>query len=69
MPPQTLDAHASSELEAERRLHISTVTQISSGDPQALVREVNRHFDRVNEIMQAFVRRATRGSPAGGGTP
>ena len=69
MPPQTLDPQASCELEEERRLHVSTVTRIRSGNAQALLREVDRHFDRVNEIMQAFVCRAARGPPAGGGTP
>ena len=60
MPPQELDPQASCELEEERRLHISTVTGISGDNRQALVREVNRHFDRVNEIMRAFARRPGR---------
>jgi hypothetical protein len=64
-----LDRQALDELDEERRLHLAKVARVVCGDRRGLVRECDRHFDRVHEIMLAFTRRATAAGPAGGGTP
>ena len=56
----------SRELDEERRLHLKNTARIAAGDARALVRECDRHFDRVNEIMLAFTRRATASERPGG---
>ena len=61
-----LDPQASDELDGERRLHLARVARIVCGDRRGLVRECDRHFDRVHEIMLAFTRRATAAPPPGG---
>ena len=61
-----LDPQASDELGEERRLHLGKVARVLCGDRRGLVRECNRHFDRVHEIMLAFTRRATAAPPSGG---
>ena len=56
-PSDQLDDAARRELEAEQRLHQSNVGNIPVGNPDALTRECDRHFERLHQLMQALLRR------------
>ena len=52
-------------MDEERRLHAGNVGAIAGDDAAAVLRECDRHFDRVHEIMLAFTRRAGRAERPG----
>ena len=64
-----LDSLATRELTRERERHAAAVADLSVDRTDDVVAEVNRHLDRVSDIMIAFMARQSDGNdvPAGGG--
>ena len=58
-----LDDKTGIALEAERELHESNLCAIPTTDRQAVVREFDRHMNRIAEIMRAFRQRPTGEPP------
>jgi hypothetical protein len=63
-----LDARARRELEGERLRHAARVAEIQAGGRRA-AKELDRHLDRVQEIMADFTRRRLHAAPGHHGRP
>jgi hypothetical protein len=63
-----LDSLATRELTRERERHAAAVADLSVDCTDDVVAEVNRHLDRVSDIMIAFMARQSDGNDVPGGT-